>query len=343
MISALLKMNAFVQVAEGMRVYYDCPTMSGEDFRSDQFFRENKGKTGLVKGFPEKFVGPLDSKGRLPGVYIKPGYIHVQFEGEEKVHQGLNLHHFILLDVGQTVVPKASLEHQKVRDLPEAIEFWPGDQVCKANDLLRTVRFVEDVRIGDDGALIYVLAETAEAKQQRQDEKEAEIARRREEARKSDDPLAGFPLGLGLMDHPRTEHCKVNDLTLVMRGNIYHLYHDPAQLAFSSPEDEVGFWAKGGISTTVYGGGNHMPRWEWPLDKAKEMVENGEGDLVIASKQYKNVIVTGRGGDFKVLKLHSCFAQHRERVRALSLSLANPPVEEDISFGKGVMALLGDD
>lgn len=325
MTSALLKMNAFVQVAEGMNVYYDGPMMSGEDYRSDAFFKKYRGMTGRVKGFPEKFVGPLDSKGCWPGVYIKPGYIHVKFEGEEKVHQGLNLHHFILLDVGQTVVPTASLEHQKVRDLPEPIEFWPGDQVHKANDLLHGTRFVEDVRIGDDGVVTYVLSEITEAQQQRQSEKEAEITKHHENTKKSDDPMAGFRLGVAFMDHPRTENCKASDLSFVARGNVYHLYHDPSQLAFTSPQEEVTFWGKDGVSRTVYS--IYMQRYEWPLDDAKKLVEKGEGDLVIASKQYENVIVTGRGGDFKVRKLHPCFAQHSERVRMLSLSLAKPPVE----------------
>lgn len=294
MSGALLKINAFVQVTEGMCVYYDCPEMGGESYQGDEFFKKNRGKTGRVKGFSEEFVGPLDFKGRLPGVYIKPGYIHVQFDGEEEVHQSLNLQHFILLDAGQTVVPvTVDLEHQKVRDLPDPIEFWPGDQVRKTDDLLYTVRFIERVYVKGDGTVSYVLAKIAEEVQQWQDE--------------------------------------TVDLTLVARGNVYHLYHDPAQLTFTSPKDEVSFWAREGVSTTVYGSNSnhhrHTSRWEWSLEEARKMVENGAGDLVIASKQYEHVIIIDRDGDFEVRKLHSCFAHHRERVRALSLGLAEPPVE----------------
>lgn len=336
MTDAVLKMNAFVRVAEGMRVYYDCP-MCSEDFQSARFFEQYRGKTGLVKGFPEKFIGPLDSHGRMPGVYIKPGYIHVQFEGEEKIHYSLNLNHFVLLDAGQTVVPAVALEHQKVRELPEPIEFWPGDSVREADDLLQGVRAVEDVRIEDDGAVVYVLAETAEARQQRADE----VSRLREEAKKNTNPTAELWFGLDLMaDVPHNKNCTAGDLALVARGNVHHLYRDPSRLAFASPEKEITFWGKDGVSRVIYVDSNGMPRHEWPLDDARRLVENGEGDLVIASKQYKHVAIVGRDGGFRVRKLHACFAEHRERVRTLSLSLAEPPVEEKVPFGKSAMTLL---
>lgn len=288
---ALLKIRALVEVKEGMRVYYDCPTMSQESFEANKFFGENRGKTGFVKGFSEEFVGPLDSKGRLPGVYINPGCIHVQFEGEETVHRNLNLNHFILLAVGQTVGSEALPEYQKVRDLPEIIEFWPGDKVFRSDDLLQTTHLVKKVLIGDAGEPSYCL----------------------------------------------DEYYKASGLTLLSRGNVYHLYNDPTKLSFTSSEDELNFWAGDGISRQVYS--NRLPYFEWSLETAKEMVEKGGGDLVIASKS----VVSGRDVAFKVLKLCPPFAQHRDRVRELSLGLITSNVEKDVSSDVCDSSLVGDD
>jgi hypothetical protein len=332
-------MNALVGVGVGARVYYDCPHMSGEDYRSDEFFRKNRGKTGVLKNFCERIVGVLDSRGRLPGVYVDPKCINVQFDGEEKVHTGLNIAHFVLIGGGETVGPDTDLNDQKIRDLPHPLMFWPGDLVRKTNDLLHTVRAVEEVLIEDP--VRYALAETVEERKKRESDLEADVAQRQEAAGKSGDPMAFFGIGLARMtDFPRIERCAGEELALLERGNVHHLYNDPERLAFASPADELLFWAQDGVSHTVYDEREALPRYEWSLNEAKQLVQDGAGDLVIASKEFKNVIITGRRGEFKVRKLHRCFSQHRERVRMLSLSLTEPPTEADIPFAKMAQSLL---
>ena len=332
MTGTVLLMHAYVAVTEGARVRYDCP-MRGEDFKSTQFFDEHRGKVASVVGFSKEYVGPLDQRGRVPGVYVKPNFIDVQFDGEACVHKGLNIHHFVLLDVAQTVIPQVDLDHQKVGDLPEAIQFWPGDQVYKQGEQPPVARFVQSVRIGEGGIPVYALAETVEERQRREEERSAQIRHRREEAGKRGDATGLFFVGLGSSKLVPTDFHNASDLELVLRGNVYHLYNNPKDLSFPSLQYELAFWAREGISTIVYGSLDSLPRSEWSLGEAKRMVQDGLGDLVVLKFKSRKSVIVDPVGDYKVRMLHPCFASHRDWVRKLSLDRPYPPMEEDPSFG----------
>lgn len=315
----ILQMRACVHVAVGMRVHYGCPEMSMDDPGSDRFFKRNHGKVGTIVGFPERYVGVLDPEGCLPGVYYRTDSIDVQFLGEDTVHRALNLEHFALLDMGVTVVPGVNLGEQRVRDLPTPILFYPDDLVYKLSDPGRAPRSIYGVCVSGEGAVTYLLAETPEARAQR--EKEVCAYRAQSGGREC------VVITRSSMDPPRPEPSDSSDLTLLARGNVYHLYHAPDKLAFDSPELEVLFWGRRGISRSVF----NRRGWGWTLATAREMVEGGRGDLITQSKMYGDA-AGGKGPRFEVWALLPCFSQHRERVRALFLNVTQPPLDagEDI-------------
>ena len=326
MTDAAYRLQALVLLREGMRLFYDCPAMSGESFEADDFFRKYQGKTAIIASFPTTLVGPLDRKGRVPGLYLKNKSINVQFEGEEEVHYGLNLHHFVLLDPTTTVTDEEYDAAQRVGDLPRSVEFYPGDRVRKSDDLLQTRRIVQEVKFNDKGELLYVLAETQEDTEQRSAGKAAERAAERE---KNDADPHRFPMmvGFSLHDFKRTEICTGSNLILLERGPIYFLYNEPEKLSFTSAEEELSFWAHDGLSKTFYGPRRAIPKWEWSLETAREYVTQGMGELILVSR-----MSALRGNDSKpwytVRRLHACFHQYRERVRKLALAVMTPSEQE---------------
>lgn len=337
MAEAAYKMQAFVVLREGMRLFYDCPAMSGESFAADSFFKKYHGKTATIAGFPTTPVGPFDRRGRLPGVYLSPGSINVQFEGEEEIHEGMNLVHFILLDPTTTVPYDEYDRAQRVGDLH--LLFYPGDTVHKGDDLLQGPRVVQEVKFAQNGEPLYVLAETTEATERRMAAKAAE--REVERAKRASDPSRMPMMPFSGHDYPLTETCDGVSLVLVERGPAYFLYSDPSKLAFASPEEELSFWTEDGLSKTFYGSRQHVPHWEWSLEKAREIVEQGKGDLILASRRSSSL----RGGGapkYTVRTLHSCFDQHRSRVRELTLATAAPPPEREKSITELAGGLLGD-
>lgn len=331
MTKMILKMNACLQVEVGMKVYYDCPHTSGESFQADNFFRKYKGSTGTVVGFSTEYVEPLDIKGRLPGVYYRSSGISVQFDGEDQVHEGLNIGHFVLMSPAKTVSPDTPLTHQRAGDLPHPILFYPGDVVNKADDLLCIERLVERVSITKEGIPVYTLAETEEDRNAREAEDEAQ----RKEARDRGSILASMRSSL-----ERTEKCYGKELKMLKPGNVHWLYNDPSKMRFTSPKDEVYFWARDGLSSTAYQKGGLHPVWEYSHEKARELLEAGEGDLIVRCKTYKNVKVSERDGDHKLRRLLDCFAEHRDCVRSLALNLETPPGEVERSTGDVAMSLL---
>ena len=316
MTQAILQMKTFVEVREGMRFYYDCPGM-GDDFRSNAFFEKYKGREGVIVGFPTERVGILDSKGRIPGIYVSPTGVNVKFDGEEEVHNGLNLGHFVLVEPASTVVPEKSLNDQRLGDLEYEILFYPGDVVHKTDDLLRNPRMVDKVILMNDGTINYRLAETPEDESARKAEDEEERAKAREK-----DGFEGVFAAMSVRSFARTEQVKGEEIVMVERGNLHHLYTDPSQMTFADAVEEIRFWSQDGLSATVYAKNRRMPRWEFTLDLAQAIVEKGEADLIIEREQFKNVTVTPDHGKFRVRKLHERFAAHRERVRELASSLA---------------------
>lgn len=270
--------------------------------------------TCIVKGFAEHYVGPLDHEGCLPGVYYATSVINVQFEGEDTVQENLNLGHFIVLDATDTVTSHASLDQQLVRELPNAIEFWPGDTVRKIDDLFGTPRTIEHVQIDDNGEVIYVLTESKEQQRQRSADREWQ---RVETSRHG--------ILASTFDHPRSEVCQAAMLILVKRGNVYHLYCEPEQLSFASPTDEIQFWTNDGLSRIIYDDDFSLIGNYYRLDIARMMLENREGDLMVSAR------TKTYGGEpiYQVRRLHDIFGTYRERVRALSLSLFEQPTESD--------------
>lgn len=326
-------MKTFVEVRVGMRFYYDCPGM-GDDFRSNAFFQKYQGRQGVIVGFPTERVGILDSKGRTPGVYIKPSGVNVKFDGEEEVHNSLNLGHFILIEPTSTVVLTKSLNDQRLGDLEHEVLFYPGDTVHKSDDLLRNPRVVDQVILMNDGTLNYRLAETPEDESARKVEDDAKRAKAREE-----DGIGGIISMMGVRSFARTEQVSGDDIVMVERGNLHHLYTDPTQMTFADAAEEVRFWSQEGLSATVYEKSRHIPRWDFTLELAQAMVEAGEADLIIEKEQFNNIVVVPDEGKFNVRKLHERFASHRERVREVSAGLSQPPPEVKVALEDRMLSM----
>lgn len=322
MTNMILKMSAYLRIEVGMKVYCNCPPMSMEDPESDRFFRNYGGRTGTVVGFSTEYVGPLDSKGRLPGVYYRPGGISVQFDGEEKVFPNLNINHFVLVNQATTVDLDMPLTHQWAGDLPNPIEFYVGDIVHKVDDLLRQERTVTRVTVNDNGIPVYTLAETEESRVLRMEALEQCNQERREK---------GDMILWPRMSSARSEDCFGDELALVTAGNIHWLYVEPARMHFDSAEEEVYFWARDGLAERVFSGGDMSPfshiAGEFSLEEARRMLEDGEGDLIVRLREFKNLEIIGRSGDYMARLLHPCFEQYREHVRSLALALETPPNE----------------
>lgn len=337
MAEAAYRMLAFVVLREGMRLFYDCPAMSGESYAADNFFRKYQGKTATIASFPTTPVGPFDRKGRLPGMYLSPGSINVQFEGEEEVHEGLNLVHFVLLDPTTTVSYDEYERAQRVSDLH--LLFYPGDAVHKSDDLLRGPRVVQEVKFAQNGEPLYTLAETSEATEQRKAAKAAE--REEERAKREANPDRLSMMLFSGHDYPLTETCDGASLVLIERGPTYFLYNDPSKLAFASTEEELSFWAEDGLSKTFYGKRPAIFNWKWSLEKAREIVEQGKGDLILASTRSASRYADDTP-KYTVRTLHSCFDQHRSRVRELTLATAAPPPEREKTIAELAGGLLED-
>lgn len=287
MTSAVQNVRACVAVEPGMKVYYDCPRSVWEYAPNHDFYERYRGKIGIVQGFPTEYVAPLDSRGRLPGVYVRPGYINVKFESENVVQKGLDVNHFIFLDVMKPCRPLLDLDFQKVRDLPHRIEFYPDDLVRVKNHLKPTS--IEDIEINHDGELTYVTR--------------SPISKR-----------SAF-----------TQRNQSKEIKLIERGNVYRLYENPEKLLFQSRDQEIVFWARSGVSERITRG-NAIPRWEWNYQDARQMIHDGVGDIIVAVQRDRTFDLLPKHGDYVVLRLHNCFNAHRSRVRKLSLKIGQPPL-----------------
>lgn len=309
----ILMVQMYAAVEVGMRVYYNCP-LSGDSFEANAFFRKYRGRRGTIVGFRTEYVGPLDRKGRPPGAYYRLGSINVRFEGDDVERSGLNLAHFVLLSPTSTrsEPPPA---YQRAGDLPRPILFYPGDIVCKTDDVFSTPRTVTGVRVFEDGILEYTLAETAETRAQR-DKTAAEYR-----------SAGHIPFGSSMS---ASEHCRGHDLTLLTAGNVRWLYTDPAQMHFDSPEEEVLFWAQDGLSAIVYSNNTSIPVWEYNFKQARELVSRGDGDLMVGCvRQRHTVLFDGTGNYIITRRLYPQFEQYRDRVRQLALSLKTSPMGLD--------------
>ncbi len=311
-----------VALMEGCELRYDCPMMSGEDYRSDAFFKKYRGRTAYFVGYNTKLVGPLDHLGRLPGVYVNPEGLKVRFEREEEV-RSLNEHHLVVVDPTRSMIVGYAGPHQRLDELPNPILFYPGDTVRYKGDTLEKhgseVRRVASVFLDKnfvkvEGVPMYDLFETKPERQARH------------ETAAEDKSGSGF-LRAGIDMIARTNKVSGDEIELVARGNAWALYHDPSKLSFYSDKDELEFWRMGGLSSMVAGSKIDSESIEASLmasafghgsfDMAYKIFVDGEADLVSA-EEFKN---PGDKERYRTHKLHACFAKHSERVRALTKRL----------------------
>lgn len=162
MTGTILQIQTFAVVREGMRVNFASPRLSTDDHDADVFFRRYHDQDATIVGFPTEAVGILDNNGRLPGMYLTGG-INIRFDGEETVHTNLNIRFFILLESTETTTTENFNTTRRVCDLPNPILFYPGDTVCKKEDLLREHHLVQRVYINGDNEVGYQL-QNAEAR-----------------------------------------------------------------------------------------------------------------------------------------------------------------------------------
>ncbi len=310
----IAKIRAHVRLKPGMRVLYS-PLYPPDDFKGHRFDKKYSGSTAVVRGFDQEYVAPLDTKGRWPGAYAESSIVNVCFEGEKEVFSS-DVSHLIVLDACETIKAEDATMGERIGDLPYKLRFYPGDRVRKRGDKTGEVRFVENVRIHDKGVIVYALSESTASRN------------RREKIRLESGGVATSNIIL-----PQAESSDGKGFVVASRGNVYDLYCAPEKLSFTSDEQELAFWAQDGVSRAITHGKNLMSiRYEWPLEEARRIVAGGGGDFVIKSREYKNVVVTGRKGTHQVRELHGCFAQYRERVRAVAARVTEPPVAAEIEL-----------
>lgn len=316
-------LRAAVRLEPGCRLYYDCP-LGGDDFRSQQFFEKYHGKYATFVGYSEKHIGVLDSQGRMPGRYINPDGIRVRFEGEEEEH-GLNIRHFILADGEKATLAEGYSEDQRVGDLPHPILYYPGDMVRfklykegreNAPRLVRQV-FVSDGLFATDGIPRYEVMETEHEARERNRKFDEENAKRPD----------GRKLVKSLLNDRHGWNTSHEEIELVSRGNVWALYNDPSKLTFASDEEESEFWAKDGIGKRAsskkaearsrYALASEIAD-DHSLEAVYKLFTSGEADVINRSEIARIREIPDR---YVARKLHECFAEHRERVHALTQRL----------------------
>jgi hypothetical protein len=293
-----MRMQADLKLQVGTRLFYNCPTMCVEDSKSRAFFKKYHGREATVVGFTTVLVPPLDHKGRVPGVYYDGG-LRVQFDGDEEIFDRLNLNHFVVIGPAEVVPGEVN---NFVSDLPEMPAFYPFDMVAKIDDLLAVPRFVTSIDFNREGRLVCGLADTEDMERLREQKEAAE----REKATVE-------KLWLPTFAFRSNETVLATDLRLLERGNGFRLYHDPDSLDFSSPEEELEFWALDGLSSTVFVDGN----WIFSPTEAREMVHVGQADMIVVSSMGRHRVGDKVVYSYEVKKLHDCFGQFRSRVSSL--------------------------
>lgn len=317
--------RAVLALQPGCRLLYDCPSM-GDDWEATKFFDTYRGKYATFVGYDEGLVGPLDYLGRKPGRYINPKGIHVIFDGEERVHKGVNTSHFVVIETNSThvqVVEPAKEPHY-VGELLHPVLFYPDDIVRflkkpldSISDDPREVRnvFLEKPFVEDDDVPRYEVMETHSEAAERSRKFDEENEARPEGHRFLMNMARGIPSGWNV---------SATELVLVTRGNVWALYNDPAQVSFDSVETELAFWARGGVSHHVSLSDTERQQmtiadaFGHSLEEAWNFFTSEKADIIgvceISAKPKSPPSYT-------VSKLHKCWAQHRERVRALTMTV----------------------
>jgi hypothetical protein len=327
-------MRAVLALKPGCRLYYDCP-LGGDSWKARQFFDKYRGKNATFVGYAEDLIGVLDFKGRMPGRYVDPKGLQVRFDGEETVHPNINILHFIVQDDDPAHVSLANPAEKAgcLGDLPHPILFYPGDIVrfLKKPDNQGTSdepRKVRAVFINKpftmDGVPRYEVMETPTEREARIEQFHNDNKGRPEGQRLV---LATLPDRLGW-------NTTGEDIELVARGNVWALYHDPSQLSFDSDESESAFWTNRGISSRVSGSDaderGTMARFissanGRTLEDAWRLFTAGEADALEPNDLRGNL---DNQPSHLMYKLHECWAEHRERVRALTQRLWEHQVKQ---------------
>lgn len=332
---AICMIPSAVKLWLGASVIVNLRTAEGHEAR--EFQAEYNGQIAAVVGFESVYVGPLHHGGLLPGVY--PGEqvcIRLGNGNRQWVRP-----HMLVLNEMVTTKATSQLSRVEPKPLPRKIRYYPDDVVRRQSDPLKERRKVVRVEVKENGEVFYCLSQTAAAKM----EYEERLAEYKKRGR----------IGLGLANlglSSQTERSDGAGLKLVARGNVYHLYEAPKKLRFTSDVEELAFWARDGVSERVStGSGPYLAsknplRGEFTLKEARKLVERGEGDLIVKPAP-SGVIWVENGADrggHHVYKLHDCFSEHRERVRALTARLKEVPsigaeVEDSSDLAKRVVGI----
>ncbi len=254
---AYIPLRANFELVPGDGLKCDCP---GWDSHESKRFHENyNGKSATFVGYATHVIGPLDPRGRLPGLYADIHHIMVKFDGEtdpKKVDVGFfSLNH----PRSHKVLPAGfDFEAQRVGNLPFALLYYPGD----------TVRVVR-VEHPDYNPWL---------------NKEGKVGGMTDK-------------GSYFVDFGDVQNLHFNPqgLEMVARGNVNYLYTDPSGMRFDLDEQEVKFWAHEGIMRALPTGDSEY------LKLAT--------DLLYATSSPKF---------YRALRLHDCFARHRDHVRSLN-------------------------
>ncbi len=304
-----LVMRAALALQAGCQLRYD-PPLGGDDYRSEQFFKEHRGKAGEFLGYGEKLVGILDFQGRGPGRYIDPDFITVRFENESEVHR-LNSRHLVVIDPAKAALVEELEGLQRLGDLPHEVRYYPGDTVRyvanrpeQFTDVPHQVGcvFIEE-QVTKGGVPCYEVLETTEEHRARLEKLRLANAARPE----------GERLWLNPLDNHQRVKARYEDLALVSRGNVYWLYHAAVEMHFVSDADEAEFWSRTGISRPI--GGDHTL-----LDSLRKF-RSGEADIILMHG-------SGAAARYYPHRLLDRWAAHRPRVRALTLRLYKQELNE---------------
>jgi hypothetical protein len=308
------RLQVAVQINEGTRVRFTHEPSTTMRLDDQRLCSKYLGREGVVAGFAEKFVGPLDSGGLLPGVYLSEAFLRVDF-GANDVQQFAPAC-FNVVEGGVIVEPPGQPNiidgstSQRLRDLPHPIKYYQGDTVrygCDAQGITRTVK---EVVISDNGEPVYHLAPTS---------KEVEERRIAAQDRRQANPGLMFLGG----DSVYIPEIRTTDatLTLVKGGNVRAVYTG-GKPTFDASREALLFWSNSAFSTTLGGAQAHIG-WTIP------QIANGEFDFVIC--QARDGTLPPKGGLFDhqgrkccctPYRLRGHFETFRAEVRNSGLALA---------------------
>ncbi len=321
--------RAVVSLEPGCKLYYDCPLRS-DSYSSQNFFDTHRGKYATFKEYSEKLIDVLDLHGRIPGRYVDPKGVVVEFDGEDA--KSLNILHFVVADASKSKLVDASQKDQRLGDLPHPLLFYPGDTVRfkKKPDgagVTDDPRKMQQIFLGkpftNDSFPRYEVMETESETAERIRKFDEENAERKEEHRLWSSPIRGA----------RGWNTAGDDIELVARGNVWALYNDPTKLAFESDDAEAAFWAQDGICRYVQDEvkqgvlGIHKralnSTFGLSLEDAHRLYAGGHADVIAST--FSN---PGDGPRYEAKRMHDCFAQHRARIRALTYKLWSHKVKQ---------------